>query len=51
MLFQLLNLPADRTLGQVQAPGGLGEAAAVGHLDERLQGLERGRAKKFIHAL
>ncbi|MNE84103.1 hypothetical protein D3C80_1809740 [compost metagenome] len=50
MLLQLLNLAADRTLGQVQLPGGLGKAAAVRYVDKRLKGLKRGHTKDFIHA-
>jgi hypothetical protein len=45
VLLQLLDLPADRALGQVQLPGGLGKAAAIRHLDQRLKRLQRRRAK------
>ncbi|GLO55796.1 hypothetical protein PPUJ20066_18320 [Pseudomonas putida] len=50
MLLQLLNLAADRALGQVQLPGSLGKAAAVRHVNERLEGMKRGHTKDFIHA-
>ncbi|MNJ75613.1 hypothetical protein D3C77_727350 [compost metagenome] len=50
VLLQLLYLSADRALSQVQLAGGFSEVAGVRHLDQRLQRLQRGRAKVSIHA-
>ncbi|MNH28750.1 hypothetical protein D3C79_889390 [compost metagenome] len=40
VLLQLLDLPADRALGQVQLAGGFGEAVGISHPDQRLQSLQ-----------
>ncbi|MNG09090.1 hypothetical protein D3C84_924900 [compost metagenome] len=48
--LQLLDFPAHRALGQAQPCRRLGEVAGVGHFDQGLQGMHRGRSKQFIHA-
>ncbi|MOA32540.1 hypothetical protein D3C78_1537720 [compost metagenome] len=50
VLFELLHLPADGALGQVQLPGGFGEVAGVGDPNQGLQCLQRGNTEHFIHA-
>ncbi|MNF95658.1 hypothetical protein D3C84_784220 [compost metagenome] len=48
--LQLLNLSADRALGQAQPCRRFGEVAGGRHFDKGLKGLQRGRSKEFIHA-